>query len=65
MVQECLVTEDILKELGLTEVKLTATIDEKDYIDCQKYLARGRYDVYMYGPSVLQYNHEFKTLQMD
>ena len=65
VVQECLVTEDILKELGLTEVKLTATIDEKDYIDCHKYLARGRYDVYMYDPSVLRYNHEFKTFQMD
>ena len=46
VVQKCLVTKDILKELGLTEVKLTTTIDEKDYRACQKYLTRGRYDVH-------------------
>ena len=54
VVQECLVTEDVLKELGLTEVKLTTTIDEKDYRDCQKYLTQGRYD--MYDPPMLRYN---------
>ena len=46
VVQECLVTEDILKELGLSEVKLITTIDEKDYKDCQKYLAGCRYELY-------------------
>ena len=46
VVQECLVTEDILKELGLSEIKMITTIDEKDYRDCQEYLARGRYDLY-------------------
>ena len=46
VVQECLVTEDILKELGLSEIKLITTIDEKDYKDCQKYLAAGcRYEL--------------------
>ena len=46
VVQECLVTEDILKELGLSEIKLMTTIDEKDYRDCQKYLAGCRYELY-------------------
>ena len=47
VVQECLVTKDILKELGLSEIKLITTIDEKDYKDCQKYLAAGcRYELY-------------------
>ena len=46
VVQECLVTEDILKELGLSEIKLITTIDEKDYKDCQKYLAGCRYVLY-------------------
>ena len=46
VVQECLVTEDILKELGLSEIKLITTIDEKDYRDCQKYLAGCRYELY-------------------
>ena len=46
VVQECLVTEDILKELGLSEIKLITTIDEKDYKDCQKYLAECRYVLY-------------------
>ena len=46
VVQECLVTEDILKELGLSEIKLITTIDEKDYKDCQKYLAGCRYELY-------------------
>ena len=46
VVQECLVTEDILKELGLSEITMITTIDEKDYRDCQEYLARGRYDLY-------------------
>ena len=43
-VQEYLVTKDILKNLGLTEVKLKTTINGSDYIDCQKYLTQGRYD---------------------
>ena len=46
VVQECLVTEDILKELGLSEIQLITTIDEKDYKDCQKYLAGCRYELY-------------------
>ena len=46
VVQECLVTDDILKELGLSEIKLITTIDEKDYKDCQKYLAGCRYELY-------------------
>ena len=46
VVQECLVTEDVLKELGLSEIKLITTIDEKDYKDCQKYLAGCRYELY-------------------
>ena len=46
VVQECLVTEDILKEIGLSEIKLITTIDEKDYKDCQKYLAGCRYELY-------------------
>ena len=43
VVQQYLVTEDILKELGLTEVKLTTTIDEEDYRACLKYFKRGKY----------------------
>ena len=46
VVQECLVTDDILKELGLSEIKLITTIDEKDYKDCQKYFAGCRYELY-------------------
>ena len=46
VVQQYLVTEDLLKELGLTEVKLSTTIDEKDYRDCQQCLTQGRYDLY-------------------
>ena len=46
VVQECLVTEDILKELGLSEIQLITTIDEKDYKDCQTYLAGSRYEPY-------------------
>ena len=53
VVQECLVTEDILKELGLSEIKLITTIDEKDYKDCQKYLAGCRYELYeLYDTSI-------------
>ena len=36
MVQKYLVTEDILQELGLREVKLTATIVEEEYRACQE-----------------------------
>lgn len=37
MAQKFLVTEELLKELGLTEVKLTTTIPEEDYRTCLKY----------------------------
>ena len=33
--QKYLVTEDVLKEFGLTEVKLMTTISEKEYRDCR------------------------------
>jgi len=32
------VTEELLKEIGLTEVKLTTTILEEDYRNCLEYL---------------------------
>jgi len=35
LAQNALVTEDILKELGLTNVKLRTTISEKEYRDCR------------------------------
>jgi len=38
MVQKFLVTEELLKEIGLTEVKLTTTILEEDYRNCLEYL---------------------------
>ena len=38
--QEYLVTEDILKELGLIEVKLTTTIVEKEYRACRQYFLK-------------------------
>jgi len=37
MAQKCLVTEDILRECGLLEVKLTTTILEKDYRACREF----------------------------
>ena len=37
MAQSFLVTEDILKELGLTEVKLMITILEDEYRACREY----------------------------
>ena len=37
MAQKFLVTEDILKEFGLIEVKLTTTILEEEYIACRGY----------------------------
>ena len=48
MAQKYLVTEEILKELGLTEVKLTTTILEDEYRACREHL--------------LQYSGEFKGL---
>ncbi len=48
MVQKYLVTSEILKELGLIEVKLTTTILEEEYRACRKHL--------------LQYSGEFKGL---
>ena len=45
VVQAFLVTEDILKELRLTEVKLTTTIEEEEYSSCREYFFKqGGYD---------------------
>ena len=45
VVQAFLVTEDILKKLGLTEVKLTTTIEEEEYSSCREYFFKqGGYD---------------------
>jgi len=38
MAQKFLVTDEVLKELGLIEVKLTTTILEEDYKACREYL---------------------------
>ena len=46
MAQKYLVTEEILKELGLTEVKLATTILEEEYRACREHL--------------LQYSGEFQ-----
>ena len=40
LAQTFLVTEEILQELGLVEVKLKTTILEEDYRACQKYLIK-------------------------
>jgi len=40
MVQKFLVTEEVLKELGVIEVKLTTTILEEDYRACREYLVQ-------------------------
>jgi len=48
MVQKFLVTDEVLKELGLTEVKLTTTILEEDYRVCRDHL--------------LQHSGEFRSL---
>ena len=48
MAQLFLMTEDVLKELGISEVKLTTTILEEEYGACRKYL--------------LQYSGEFRSL---
>ena len=48
MAQKFLVTEEVLKELGLTEVKLTTTILVEDYRACREYL--------------LQHSGEFRSL---
>ncbi len=37
MAQKFLVTEDVLKELGLTKVTLTTTILEEEYRNCREY----------------------------
>ena len=39
MAQEYLVTEEILKEFGLAEVKLTITIKEEEYRACRELLS--------------------------
>ncbi|KAJ7388929.1 hypothetical protein OS493_034855 [Desmophyllum pertusum] len=41
MAQKFLVTEDLLKELGLTEAKLTTTILEEEYRACREYFVHG------------------------
>ncbi|KAJ7388925.1 hypothetical protein OS493_034851 [Desmophyllum pertusum] len=41
MAQKFLVTEDLLKELGLTEAKLTTSILEEDYRACREYFIHG------------------------
>ena len=41
MAQKYLVTEDILKECGLMEVKLITTILEEDYKACQEFFLSG------------------------
>ena len=45
MAQKYLVTDDILKELGLTEVKLKANIKEEEYTACEEHFMRnfGKY----------------------
>ena len=48
MAQKYLVTEDILKEVGLAEVKLTTTILEDEYRACREYF--------------LQHSGQFKRL---
>ena len=40
MVQKCLVTEDILYDLGLSELKLCTIIRENDYKTCQQILQK-------------------------
>ena len=40
VVQRCFVTEEILTELGLAEVKLKTTISEEEYEACKKYLGK-------------------------
>ena len=62
VVQEYLVTEDILKILGLTEVKLTTTINGSDYIDCREYFTQGRYDLHD-TPIIRCMQSSFKTSQ--
>lgn len=62
VVQKYLVTEDVLKDLGLTELKLTTTINGSDYMDCQKYFTQGRYD--LHDTSIIRcMQSSFKTLQ--
>ena len=48
MAQKYLVTEEVLKELGLTEVKLSTTIREEEYRACREHL--------------FQYSDEFQGL---
>ena len=40
LAQKFLVTEEILEEFGLVELKLKTTILEEDYLACQKYLIK-------------------------
>ena len=50
MVQKFLVTEDVLKELGLIEVKLTTTIPEEEYRACREYFLQypGEFNNFLY-----------------
>ena len=50
MVQKFLVTDEVLKELGITEVKLTTTILEEEYRACRE--------------SLLQHSGEFRSLYL-
>jgi len=50
MVQKFLVTDEVLKELGLTEVKLATTILEEEYRACRDHL--------------LQHSGEFRSLYL-
>ena len=40
VVQKCFVTEDFLKELNLTELKLKTTIEEEEYNSCKFYFEK-------------------------
>ena len=41
VVQRCFVTEEILKELNLAELKLETTISEEEYKACKMFLGKG------------------------
>ena len=40
MVQDCFVTEEILRELNLTELKLKATMNKEEYNTCKLYFLK-------------------------
>ncbi|KAL9974446.1 hypothetical protein ACROYT_G011477 [Oculina patagonica] len=49
--QKFLVTEDVLKELGLTKVTLTTTISEEEYRDCREYFLQSAGPIHPLPPS--------------